>query len=467
MDYCDFIKQKEHVSDNHGFNMIENNDMLFDFQNYLVEWALLKGRGAIFADCGMGKTPMQLLWAKNVAKYTNGRVLIITPLFVSAQTVEEGEKFGIEVNRVKDGNVKSNQKIVITNYEKLSKFDSNDFTGVVCDESSILKNFDGVYKSLITKFLRKIKYRLLCTATASPNDYTELGTSSEALGYLGYVDMLQKYFSSNENTFAQGGGNSRSSRFQKPLQDGKFRFKGHSSEFFWKWVCTWARAIRKPSDFGFDDNNFILPKLTKNLYTVKNRNIKSGFLFEPANTSLREQHEERRRTLPERCEMAADIINKTVGHSIAWCNLNDESKIITKLIDDSVEITGSDSDDKKESALMGFKRGEFKCLVTKSKIAGMGMNFQHCRHQTFFPSHSFEQFYQCVRRSWRFGQKKEVVIDLISSEGESQILANLNRKEKAASEMYDEIIKLMSDNQINTDNIKNKPLSKVRTPKWI
>lgn len=451
MQYNEFLESKMQFGQDLGFDTIWQAPFLFDFQSSLVNWALRKGRAAIFADCGLGKTPMQLVWAENVVRHTNRNVLIVAPLAVSGQTVHEGDKFGISVNRSSDGSVKS--KITVTNYERLGRFNSSEFAGMICDESSILKNFDGATKSLVTEFMRKIPYRLLCTATAAPNDYIELGTSSEALGNLGYVDMLKRFFRSDNNTFAHGGATA------------KFTLKGHAEKDFWCWICSWARACRKPSDLGFSDGKFILPPITTVEHIVSATTKRNGWLFDLPAQNLNEQREERKRTIDERCETAARLVNGHNGYSVAWCHLNTEGSLLAKLINGAVEVSGSDSDDFKIETFDAFAKGQIKSIVSKPTIAGWGLNWQHCNHQTFFPSHSFEQWYQSVRRSWRFGQKQPVKIDVIASEGEQGVLSNLNRKAIAADRMFASMIDLMNNElKVNQHNDHNLQIQK---PVWL
>jgi len=266
--YDQFIESKSQLGGEHGFEPVFMPGFLFDFQKHLVEWATRKGRAAIFADCGLGKTAMQLVWAQNVVEKTNGNVLVLTPLAVSGQTVEESSKFGIESQKSRDGKFK--KRIVVTNYQQLSKFNAGDFSGCVCDESSILKNFDGKIKSEVTEFMRKMKYRLLCTATAAPNDYIEIGTSSEALGELGFIDMVAKFFKKAEAT------TSRSDEFRSNI----YRFRGHAEKMFWRWICSWARACRKPSDIGFSDEGFKLPELKMNEHSVIAKTPRSDMLLD-------------------------------------------------------------------------------------------------------------------------------------------------------------------------------------------
>ncbi len=461
--YQKFLDDKAQIGRNSGFEPLWIPDFLFDFQKSLCEWSILKGRGAKFADCGLGKTPMQLVWSQNVVMHTNKPVLIMTPLSVSGQTVREGEKFGVECYHSKDGKFPDGARVIVTNYERLHYFNPNDFSGAVCDESSILKNFDGATKEAITEFMRKLKYRLLCTATAAPNDYIELGTSSEALGELGYMDMLKMFFKAADSAQAHGG--SGGGRWSKNPFQGKFRFRGHAERDYWRWVCSWARAVRKPSDLGFEDGNFILPELLMNQHVVKANRLKEGCLFEMPAQGLSEQREERRRTLIERCEMAADIVNNTEGQSLSWCSLNDEGDLLAELIKDSVQVSGKDSDDFKEETFLAFSSGQINNLVSKSVICGFGLNFQNCAHQTHFPSHSFEQWYQAIRRSWRFGQNKPVIIDMITSEGESSILANLKRKAAQAESMFSQLVELMN-NELNIH--KNNPYTNPQTlPSWL
>jgi hypothetical protein len=381
--YSEFLDVKTHLGGMHGFTADGISPRLFDFQSALVDWSLRKGRAAIFADCGLGKTPMQLEWAHQVVRKSNKPVLILTPLAVAAQTVEEGAKFGIECKRSHDG--KPAGDITIANYERLHLFDPSDYIGTVCDESSILKSFDGVRRGQITEFVRKMPYRLLCTATAAPNDYIELGTSSEALGDLGYMDMLSRFFKNDQGNSIKAmafGGRAK-------LEDNaKWRFKGHAEQPFWRWVCSWARAIRKPSDLGFDDGAFILPPLLESQHVVESRTTADGMLFSLPAVGLKEQREERRRTVNERCEMVASIVNRQDEPSLVWCHLNQEGDLLESLIPDAVQVSGADSDEKKEEAFTAFAHGQIRVLVTKPKIGAWGLNFQNCAHITFFPSHS-------------------------------------------------------------------------------
>lgn len=453
-DYYKFLKSRQQMSGGFGFDPIFMSDHLFDFQKDLVNWSLKKGRGAIFADCGLGKTIVQLVWAENVVRKTNKPVLIITPLAVSWQTVREGEKFGIKATRSSDGKMSGKAEIIVTNYERLHYFDPADFSGAVCDESSILKNFDGATKQAITDFMRKLPYRHLGTATAAPNDYIELGTSSEALGELGYMDMLNRFFKQDQQfcRINNLGGNG-------------YRFRGHAERDFWRWVVSWARAVRKPSDLGFDDGDFILPKLDLKQHTVKARTLREGWLFSMPAVTLQEQREERRRTLAERCEKAAELVNGTGKPAVCWCHLNDEGKTLNKLIPDSVEVAGTDPDEKKEEAFAAFSKGEVRVMITKPTIAGFGLNWQHCAHETFFPSHSFEQWYQAIRRCWRFGQKNPVRVDMVTSEGEARVLRNLQHKAHAAEVMFGRIIELMnSELKIKKEDKFHK---KEEVPQWL
>lgn len=454
--YKAFLESKVHSSLDHGFEPISVPDKMFGFQKHLLGWATRKGRCAIFADCGLGKTLIQLAWADNVAKHTGGRVLILTPLAVSFQTVREAQKFGIDASICRDGNLTGTSSIVVTNYERLHYFKREDFQGAVCDESSILKNFDGSTKDVITDFMKKLPYRFLCTATPSPNDYIELGTSSEALGEIGFMDMLNRFFKKSEKTYSRS----------HELRHGLYRFRGHAENQFWKWVCSWAKAVRRPSDIGFEDNGFILPTLTTENHVIKARKLRDGFLFDMPAIGLTEQREERRRTIVERCEKAAEIVlQDRTGSTVSWCHLNDEGDMLEKLIPNSVQIAGSDSEEKKEVLFRAFADGEIKALVTKPKIAGFGVNWQNCAHQTFFPSHSFEQWYQAIRRSWRFGQKNAVKIDVISTDGEKNVLNNMLRKEKAASDMMDNIVLMMNC----SIKIQAKPYGNTReeVPSWL
>jgi hypothetical protein len=433
MDYSEFLGQKLHHDGQVGFAPKWMPEWLFDYQLALTEWAILQGKAALFADCGLGKTPMQLVWAENVVRQANKPVLILTPLAVGAQTIREAKKFGIEAARSGDGMVRS--KIVVTNYERLHHFDPNEFIGVVCDESSILKNFEGATRTAVTEFLRKMPYRLLCTATASPNDYIEFGTHSEALGGLGYMDMLGMFFKNDQNSL-----HPMSGRFAGST----WRFKAHAERPFWRWLCSWARAIRKPSDYGFQDAKFQLPQLNVQHHVVNASRALDGYLFAIPAVGLEEQRAERKATIKERCERVAELVSHTQS-AVAWCNLNAEGDVLEEMIPDAVQVSGKDSDERKEEVFEAFANGEIRVLVTKSVIAGFGLNWQHCHQMTFFPSHSFEQYYQAVRRCWRFGQTAPVTVDIVTTEGESDVMRNLDRKAQAAEKAFAMIVGEMNN----------------------
>lgn len=453
-DYQTFLERKLHAGADHGFDPVFMPEQLFDFQKALVQWAVRKGRAAIFADCGLGKTAMQLTWAENVARYTGRPVLILTPLAVAAQTIREGEKFGIECHRSSDGSVPG--QIVITNYERLAAFNPANFAGVVCDESSILKGFDGARRQEITIFMRKLPYRLLATATAAPNDYIELGTSSEALGYMGHMDMLNKFFKNDNNNCT-----SRRMYGEAP----KWRFKGHAELPFWRWVASWARACRQPSDLGFEDGRFILPELVERDHLIDVSAPPEGMLFAIPATNLREQRIERKRTVQDRCEQVAAMVNGTGQPALVWCHLNEEGDLLEELIPDAIQVSGSDSDQQKEDRFLRFIDGDARVLITKPKIGAWGLNFQHCNHITYFPSHSFEQYYQSVRRCWRFGQKRPVTVDVVLTEGERRIMENLTRKARAAESMFSNLVNEMG--QATGINRINPYTKKERLPSWL
>lgn len=432
LDYAGFLERRKQLEPGSGFKPDAMPDFLFDFQKHLVEYSCLQGRGAVFADCGLGKTAIQLAWADQVVRKTNKPVLVLTPLAVGSQTVKEGEKFGIECKQSRDGKRKG--KITVSNYEQLHKFDSTEFAGVVCDESSCLKNFKSARLGLVKEFIRRIQYRHLCTATAAPNDFFELGTSSDVLGGLGFRDMITTFFKQETSKDHLGWGRT------------KYRFRGHAEQPFWRWVTSWARACRKPSDLGlFSDDGFELPKLIETETVVENDKARPGMLFSFAARTLQEQRQERRLSLPERCERAAENMLSHDGFSVAWAQLNDEADELQRMIPESVQIKGSMKDGEREEKLTAFSNGEIKRLITKPKIGCWGLNWQHCDNVVSFPGHSFEQYYQAIRRCWRFGQKQPVKVELIVNEGEAGVLSNLRRKQEQAAHMFQSLVEHMND----------------------
>jgi DNA modification methylase len=412
--------------------------MLFDFQRDIVGWALKRGRASIFADCGLGKTPMQLEWASHVP----GNVLVLAPLAVSLQTVGEGKKFGIDVHYCRDqSQVKPG--ITITNYEMIEHFDASYFTGVVLDESSILKSFTGKIRNQIIETFQRTPFRLACTATPAPNDYMELGNHAEFMGVMSRTEMLAMFF-------VHDGG-----------ETSKWRLKGHAENEFWKWLCSWAAMIRKPSDIGYDDDKFVLPPMNMLQHTVKTNEAPDGFLFPVEALTLQERQHERKVTTELRVQECAELVSKKPDEQwLIWCNLNDESAQLKAAIPGSVEVKGSDSVEHKEKAMIGFANGEVKILISKPSICGFGMNFQSCHNMAFVGlSDSYEQFYQAMRRCWRFGQQKSVNVHVITAETEGAVVRNIQRKEEDAMKLADNMLEHMK--LIEVDN--NKGCATVRT----
>jgi hypothetical protein len=459
--YAEFLERKTQANTAAGFEPLWMPDFLFDFQRALAEWAIRMGRDALFVDCGLGKSPMLLVWARNVYLKTGRPVLVATPLGVAAQLLAEAAKFAVEAAVSRDGSVPA--PIVITNYERLHHFDPAKFGGMVCDESSILKNFDGATKAAVTEFMRTLPYRLLDTATAAPNDYVELGTSSEALGYLGFTDMLSRFFIN-----AQGNSTSTRAAYRgqagRGVHQGFWRFKGHAEEPFWRWVTSWARAIRRPSDLGYDDTGFALPPLEYRQHLVTPRSAPEGVLFELPAVGLQEEREEQRRTLTERCEAAA-VALADADPAVAWCHLNDESSLLTLLAAGATELRGAEQVEAKEEKLAAFAAGQIRVLVTKPSIAGWGLNWQHCHRMSYFPSHSYEQRYQAIRRFWRFGQTQPVIVDDITTPGGRAALESTQRKAVQADRMFDALVAHMRDGMTLRRNDRYD--TTVEVPQWL
>ncbi|CAK0740966.1 conserved hypothetical protein [Gammaproteobacteria bacterium] len=422
-EYQKFIEKKKIKMESVGFDveLAALNPMLFDWQKVIVKWAIARGRAALFADCGLGKTPMQLEWAHQI----KGRVLILAPLAVAEQTCREAAKFGIAIEHQREP-VESKSKIIITNYEKLHKFDASQFDGIVLDESSILKSFNGTTRKQIQDFAKGIKYRLACTATPAPNDLIELCNHAEFLNVASGKEIIALFFKQDGNTTHQ------------------YRLKGHAHQAFYQWLAEWSVAIRKPSDIGYDDGAFKLPDL--NITPIITGGvIPDGFLFSVVASTMDERRSSRKNSLPERVQKAAELVNGNNDTWLIWCDLNAESDLIRKMIPGCVEVKGSDSAEHKETALLGFANGQIRVMVSKPTIAGFGMNFQCCHNVIFVGlSDSYEQYYQAIRRCWRFGQKNTVNCYIITSESDDSIVNNIRRKEKQASDMFNGLVKEMS-----------------------
>lgn len=418
--YAEFLNEKRRGAHDAGFAIDGTSAFLYDFQRDIVEFSARKGRSAIFAECGLGKTPMQLEWARLVTEETGGNVLILAPLAVSAQTAREGAKFGIEVTQAREADQAG--RITVTNYERLGRFVDMSWAGVVLDESSILKAFDGKTREGLTTWAADIPYRLCATATPSPNDYEELGGHSEFLGVLNRRQMLAEFFVNDGISAAH------------------WRLKGHAQHLYWHWIRTWATALRSPRDMGYEHAGFDLPPLEVDVITVDADAVSEDRLFAVPVATLSERRQARKESLTERVELAAEIVNAYDGPCVVWCDLNIESEALAKAIPDAVEVRGSDDPDTKETRLLAFTNGDARVLVTKPRIGGWGLNWQHCARMVFVGlSDSYESYYQAVRRCWRFGQTRPVEVTIIASNREQAVLENVRRKELQAQEMFKQL----------------------------
>ena len=476
-DYAAFLARKQQLGSMDGFEPVWMPSAMFDFQGHLTAWSIRKGRSEIAADCGLGKTFMELVFAENVLRHTNKAVLILTPLAVSHQTEREAAKFGIEAKRSQDGKHKGG--IVITNYERLHHFSPSDFIGVVCDEASILKSFTGATRKRITRFMSKMPYRLLCTATPAPNDYVELGTSAEALGELSYSDMLRRFFwqlddkgqkreqkrqDEAERIIASDPSYYKKLAYRVAQTIGQWRLKHHAVTPFWRWVASWARACRMPSDLGFDDGKFVLPPLTEREHIIEPKEPPPGMLFNIPAFGMHEERIERRRTLNERCEYVAGLVNHK-RQAIVWCDMNPEGDLLEKLIPDAEQVAGRTPDERKEELYDAFVSGQLRVMVIKPKIGAFGLNLQNCNHIVSFPSHSYERYRQMIGRCVRFGQTRPVDLDLVLTEGEVRILGNLRRKKERAEKMFSAIIQEM--NRAVSIQRQNDYVNKMEVPTWL
>ena len=431
MDYEEFLKHKDFVTESSGFDIDKSdlNPMLYDFQKDIVRWALKKGKADIFADCGLGKTPMQLSWAYQVHKHTGGMVLILTPLAVAEQTKREANKFGYDA-KVVESQEECVPGINITNYEKLDRFVANKFIGVVLDESSILKSYSGKVRTAIIENFRNAPYKLACTATPAPNDYMELGNHSEFCGVMTRPEMLSMFF-------VHDGG-----------QTSKWRLKGHAEDVFWQWLATFSVFIDNPKNIGYEIDGYDLPDL--NITEI----IVDGDEPVKESLTLSERRNARKDSLELRCKKAADLVNRSDEQWIVWCDLNSESETLHNLINDSVEVKGSDKPEYKSNSMIGFSEGNIKALVTKPSIAGFGMNWQNCHNMIFTGlSDSYEQYYQAVRRCWRFGQDKPVNVYIIISAKEGCVKDNIERKQADFLKMQKEMTELTKE--ITKKELKN------------
>lgn len=446
--YADFLNRKA-VSDVYGgFIAGDLNSNMFDFQDAIVRWALKKGRAAIFADTGLGKTLMQLSWARAIHDHSGGKVLVVTPLCIAPQTLAEGSRFGIHGGYCRSSQEIIDHNIVVINYEMLDYFNADDFVGVVLDESSILKGEDSKTRSRVIKKFENVPYRLSCTATPSPNDYMELGSQAEFLGVMKHTEMLAMFFTHDGK------------------ETSKWRLKGHGKTKFWEWLATWATFIRNPEDLGFDGSRYILPPLRLFDHQVN--------VDLPLASTMSERRIARKISVRDRCELQANIVNNTDDYYVVWCNLNEESSILAEMIPDAVEVYGSLPSETKKDRLLSFSHGQSRVIISKPKIAGYGLNWQHCRKVGFVGlDDSFEKYYQAIRRCYRFGQTREVHVDLVYSSAEGHVKSNLERKQAQADAMADEMIAHMRDftrrEVIGTvrERTDYKPTKTLEIPAWL
>ena len=457
-DYAEFLEKKTLRDPATGLGKLPPlNAALFPFQADIVRWALMRGRAAVFAGTGLGKTLMEMEWARIVAIHIRQPVLILTPLAVAEQHVREAAKFGETITHAKTQAQITDAGVYVTNYEKIEHFDFSTLGGIVLDESSILKAFDGKTRTMLIESCQPIPFRLAATATPAPNDFMELGNHAEFLGVMSYAEMLSMFF-------VHDGGETQ-----------KWRIKGHAESEFWKWCCSWAVMLRRPSDLGYDDGAYDLPPLKLDQHTVAvEYKPTAGMLFPMQAQTLQERIGARRDTVEDRVECAAALINGNNRPWIAWCNLNTESDALAKAIPGSVEVRGSDSEDRKARALEDFAVGKIRVLVTKPSICGFGLNWQHCADMAFVGlNDSWEQVYQAIRRCWRFGQTKPVNVHFIASEIEGAVVANLARKDAQAEQMAREMIAHMKDLNVaalrgtTRQKTEYNPQIEMVVPQWV
>jgi len=453
MDYQKFIEQKSFTHISAGFEVESMDYPFFDYQYPITKWALKRGKAAIFADTGLGKTIMQLSWADQVAKHTNQPVLILAPLAVSNQTIDEGVKYGIHVEKLNTDADVFGPGIYITNYEQLHKV-KHQFKGIALDESSILKGMNGSRRKEITEFASSIPYRLSCTATPSPNDFMELGTQAEFLGIMSQIEMLAMFFVNDMS------------------DTGKWRLKGHGQKRFFEWLATWSVVIRKPSDLGFDDTKHELPPINYVSHIIET-DPQDALFVEPA-MGLQDRNKARKESVIDRVAKAAEIANSINGPVLVWCNLNDESERLSDDINHSMEVKGSDKPEYKEKTLLAFSKNDVKCLITKPKIAGFGMNWQNCHNVIFVGlSDSWESYYQAVRRCWRFGQEHTVNVHIISADTEGAVVENIKRKDEQNKTLGAEMVKYMKtmmEKEIfsaATEKTEYNPQQKMELATWL
>lgn len=424
MEYQEFLEQKKFKIQQSGFQVNNLHECLFDFQDYIVRKGLKAGRYALFEDCGLGKTIQQLTWGQKVVEHTNKPVMILAPLAVSAQTIKQGEKFGIEVRKLTGNPFKG---VNITNYEQLEHVNPVDYSGLILDESSILKNFEGSIRNKVIDEFKNTLYKLACTATPSPNDPMELGNHSEFLNVMTRNEMLAMFF-------VHDGGDTA-----------KWRLKKHAIQTFWKWVNTWAIMLSKPSDLGFENKGFDLPKLNFIEKRIVTDMIDNGRLFNDMAISATTFNQELKRTINERLAQVDEVVSDSKENFIVWCNQNEESKRAAQMIDGAIEVTGSDTIEYKEAMLLAFAENQFRVLVTKPKIASFGLNYQNCHNQFFAaPDYSFEKVYQCIRRSLRFGQLHDVNAYMAITDTMSNVMQTFLRKQKQHDEMQSEMTRAMN-----------------------
>ncbi len=452
-EYREFIARRAVTNESNGFKPDTLNEEMKQHQNSVVEFALDRGKSAAFLDTGLGKSFIELEFAHQVAEYTGKPSLILTPLAVAGQMVREGQKFGIDARQIREQH-EVGAGVMVANYERLGKLDTSCFGAVVLDESSILKSFAGKTRSMLVDAFSDCEFKLAATATPSPNDHMELGNHAEFLGVMRQQEMLSKWFINDTSTASQ-----------------EWRLKGHAKDDFWQWVASWARCATMPSDLGGDDTGYVLPEVRRELHIV-NADLSEdtqGMLFRMPELSATSFHDEKRKTLELRCKKAADLANSHNNPVTVWCESNDESTMLAKIIEGAVELRGDQKPEEKERIILGFLDGEFRVLVTKPKLAGFGLNFQHCAHAVFASiSYSYEQHYQAVRRSHRFGQLQQVVNDIVVSDTEMQIWNVINEKASKHGEMKVAMADAMKNAQSDTKRmvVYDRPID-LWFPEWV